>query len=172
MPRSTALTVHLNSNGLDQPPPSSRPAPSPSSPFRFLSKNPRTLAAAPPNGSSSFPPSPPQSPALPSRAAKMNVKGGGRIPVPPTGAGALAKVAVIGGAAVYAAMNSLYNVEGGHRGIVFNRIQGIKDKVRIPLLLPFLSLCCAPLLCTWMFDGWLRVNDLIIEVSIGGEMLI
>jgi prohibitin 2 len=59
----------------------------------------------------------------------MNVKGGGRIPVPPTGAGALAKVAVIGGAAVYAAMNSLYNVEGGHRGIVFNRIQGIKDKV-------------------------------------------
>ncbi|TVU39715.1 hypothetical protein EJB05_13152 [Eragrostis curvula] len=59
----------------------------------------------------------------------MNVKGGGRIPVPPAGAGALAKVAVIGGAAVYAAMNSLYNVEGGHRAIVFNRIQGIKDKV-------------------------------------------
>jgi prohibitin 2 len=26
-------------------------------------------------------------------------------------------------------MNSLYNVEGGHRAIVFNRIQGIKDKV-------------------------------------------
>ncbi|KAK3124790.1 hypothetical protein QOZ80_7BG0593050 [Eleusine coracana subsp. coracana] len=59
----------------------------------------------------------------------MNVKGGGRIPLPPAGAGALAKVAVIGGAAVYAAMNSLYNVEGGHRAIVFNRIQGIKDKV-------------------------------------------
>jgi prohibitin 2 len=59
----------------------------------------------------------------------MNVKGGGRIPVPPAGAGALAKVAVIGGAAVYAAMNSLYNVEGGHRAIVFNRIEGIKDKV-------------------------------------------
>lgn len=66
---------------------------------------------------------------LPSRAAKMNVKGGGRIPVPPAGAGALAKVAVIGGAAVYAVMNSLYNVEGGHRAIVFNRIQGIKDRV-------------------------------------------
>ncbi|WVZ62648.1 hypothetical protein U9M48_012368 [Paspalum notatum var. saurae] len=59
----------------------------------------------------------------------MNVKGGGRIPVPPPGAGALVKVAVLGGAAVYAAMNSLYNVEGGHRAIVFNRIQGIKDKV-------------------------------------------
>ncbi|XP_062187758.1 prohibitin-2, mitochondrial-like [Phragmites australis] len=59
----------------------------------------------------------------------MNVKGGGRIPVPPAGAGALAKVALLGGAAVYAAMNSLYNVEGGHRAIVFNRIEGIKDKV-------------------------------------------
>jgi hypothetical protein len=102
----------------------------------------------------------------------MNVKGGGRIPVPPAGAGALAKVAVIGGAAVYAVMNSLYNVEGGHRAIVFNRIQGIKDRVRTPLSLPFLSLYCAPLLCTWMLDGWRRVIDLIIEVSIGGEMLI
>ncbi|CAN6197457.1 unnamed protein product [Urochloa humidicola] len=59
----------------------------------------------------------------------MNVKGGGRIPTPPAGASALVKVAVFGGAAVYAAMNSLYNVEGGHRAIVFNRIQGIKDKV-------------------------------------------
>ncbi|CAN6165788.1 unnamed protein product [Urochloa humidicola] len=59
----------------------------------------------------------------------MNVKGGGRIPAPPAGASALVKVAVFGGAAVYAAMNSLYNVEGGHRAIVFNRIQGIKDKV-------------------------------------------
>lgn len=57
------------------------------------------------------------------------MKGGSRIPVPPPGASALVKVAVFGGAAVYAAMNSLYNVEGGHRAIVFNRIQGIKDKV-------------------------------------------
>jgi prohibitin 2 len=73
----------------------------------------------------------------------MNVKGGGRIPVPPAGAGALAKVALIGGAAVYTAMNSLYNVEGGHRAVVFNRIDGIKDKVRAPLPLP-----TAPLLCT------------------------
>ncbi|CAL5066116.1 unnamed protein product [Urochloa decumbens] len=59
----------------------------------------------------------------------MNVKSGGRIPTPPPGASALVKVAVFGGAAVYAAMNSLYNVEGGHRAIVFNRIQGIKNKV-------------------------------------------
>ncbi|KAL5196492.1 hypothetical protein ABZP36_000004 [Zizania latifolia] len=59
----------------------------------------------------------------------MNIKGGGRVPVPPAGAGTLAKLVVLGGTAVYAAVNSLYNVEGGHRAIVFNRIQGIKDKV-------------------------------------------
>jgi prohibitin 2 len=44
-------------------------------------------------------------------------------------AGALAKLAVIGGIGLYGAMNSLYNVEGGHRAIVFNRIVGVKDKV-------------------------------------------
>ncbi|KQK20202.1 prohibitin-2, mitochondrial [Brachypodium distachyon] len=59
----------------------------------------------------------------------MNVKGAARVPVPPAGAGALAKVLLLGGAAVYAATNSFYNVEGGHRAIVFNRIQGIKDRV-------------------------------------------
>ncbi|CAL9132534.1 unnamed protein product, partial [Musa acuminata var. zebrina] len=54
-----------------------------------------------------------------------------RVPnVPGSGAaGTLVKVALIGGTAVYVALNSLYNVEGGHRAIVFNRIQGIKDKV-------------------------------------------
>lgn len=41
----------------------------------------------------------------------------------------IVKVAVLGGVAVYAAANSLYNVEGGHRAIVFNRIEGIRDKV-------------------------------------------
>lgn len=41
----------------------------------------------------------------------------------------VAKIAVLGGALVYAATNSLYNVEGGHRAIVFNRIEGIRDKV-------------------------------------------
>lgn len=49
--------------------------------------------------------------------------------VPPKGATTMIKVALFGGAAVYAALNSLYNVDGGHRAIVFNRIQGIKDKV-------------------------------------------
>ncbi|MCO5569130.1 hypothetical protein L7F22_022838 [Adiantum nelumboides] len=39
------------------------------------------------------------------------------------------KVAVLGGVGLYAAANSLYNVEGGHRAIVFNRIEGIRDKV-------------------------------------------
>ncbi|RRT75927.1 hypothetical protein B296_00030756 [Ensete ventricosum] len=61
-------------------------------------------------------------------AAAMNfkkVKG----PSVPSAVGTLVKVALIGGTAVYAALNSLYNVDGGHRAIVFNRIVGIKDKV-------------------------------------------
>ncbi|CAM6046868.1 unnamed protein product [Sphagnum compactum] len=44
-------------------------------------------------------------------------------------AGTLARLAVIGGVGLYAAVNSLYNVEGGHRAIVFNRLVGVKDKV-------------------------------------------
>lgn len=35
-----------------------------------------------------------------------------------------------GGALVYAATHSLFNVEGGHRAIVFNRLVGIKEKVQ------------------------------------------
>ncbi|KAJ1415145.1 Prohibitin [Sesbania bispinosa] len=49
--------------------------------------------------------------------------------VPGSGISALLKVSIIGGLAVYGAANSLYNVEGGHRAIVFNRITGVKDKV-------------------------------------------
>lgn len=50
--------------------------------------------------------------------------------MPPGNAGArLAKVLIVGGAAVYGATHSLFNVEGGHRAIVFNRIAGIKEKV-------------------------------------------
>ncbi|XP_042495483.1 prohibitin-1, mitochondrial-like [Macadamia integrifolia] len=45
------------------------------------------------------------------------------------GASALLKVGVIGGFGVFAALNSLYTVEGGHRAIVFNRLVGVKDKV-------------------------------------------
>ena len=42
---------------------------------------------------------------------------------------AVARVAIFGGLAVYGATNSLFNVEGGHRAIVFNRALGIKDQV-------------------------------------------
>ncbi|PPS06786.1 hypothetical protein GOBAR_AA13849 [Gossypium barbadense] len=48
--------------------------------------------------------------------------GGGALP-------ALLKIGVIGGLGLYGVANSLYNVDGGHRAIVFNRILGIKDKV-------------------------------------------
>ncbi|CAL1392932.1 unnamed protein product [Linum trigynum] len=40
----------------------------------------------------------------------------------------LVKLGVAAGAVVYAAANCLYNVEGGHRAIVFNRITGIHNK--------------------------------------------
>ncbi|KAA8526335.1 hypothetical protein F0562_008462 [Nyssa sinensis] len=54
-----------------------------------------------------------------------------RVPKVPGGGAvsALLKLGVIGGLGVYGAANSLYNVEGGHRAIVFNRIVGVKDKV-------------------------------------------
>ncbi|KAF5734877.1 putative prohibitin [Tripterygium wilfordii] len=54
-----------------------------------------------------------------------------KIPKVPGGgaASALLKLGVIGGLGLYAAANSLYNVDGGHRAIVFNRLVGIKDKV-------------------------------------------
>jgi hypothetical protein len=51
----------------------------------------------------------------------------------PKGAGGLAArlatVAVGGGLMIYGAANSLFNVEGGHRAIVFNRLVGIKEQV-------------------------------------------
>ncbi|KMT14664.1 hypothetical protein BVRB_4g074320 [Beta vulgaris subsp. vulgaris] len=51
-----------------------------------------------------------------------NVPGGGA-------ASALIKVGVLGAIGLYGITNSLYNVEGGHRAIVFNRIYGVKDEV-------------------------------------------
>ncbi|PIA35104.1 hypothetical protein AQUCO_03600041v1 [Aquilegia coerulea] len=42
---------------------------------------------------------------------------------------ALLGLGVLGAAGLYGAFNSLYNVEGGHRAIVFNRIIGVKDRV-------------------------------------------
>jgi prohibitin 2 len=44
--------------------------------------------------------------------------------------GRLAQVAVVGGLGLYGASHSLFNVEGGHRAVVFNRLVGIKDTVR------------------------------------------
>ncbi|KAG9153892.1 hypothetical protein Leryth_005993 [Lithospermum erythrorhizon] len=38
---------------------------------------------------------------------------------------ALVKLGVVAGVGIYAVSNSLYNVEGGHRAIVFNRIIGV-----------------------------------------------
>eukprot|EP00884_Botryococcus_braunii_P022470 jgi/Botrbrau1/8907/Bobra.0148s0022.1 len=52
------------------------------------------------------------------------------IPVPPAQAASrLVRLALFGGATIYGALNSLFNVEGGHRAIVFNRLIGIKDTV-------------------------------------------
>ncbi|XP_057949863.1 prohibitin-1, mitochondrial-like [Malania oleifera] len=47
----------------------------------------------------------------------------------PKAAPALMKLGIVGGVGLYAAFNSLYNVEGGHRAVMFNRISGVKDKV-------------------------------------------
>lgn len=56
-------------------------------------------------------------------------KAAGRMPSG-NAVGGLARVLLLGGAAVYGVSNSLFNVEGGHRAIVFNRLTGIKDEVR------------------------------------------
>lgn len=55
-----------------------------------------------------------------------------KVPKMPGGgsASSLVKVGIIGGLGLYAAAKSLYNVEGGHRAIVFNRLVGIKDEVK------------------------------------------
>ncbi|XP_075488611.1 prohibitin-1, mitochondrial-like [Primulina tabacum] len=42
---------------------------------------------------------------------------------------AVIKLGVFAGLGIYGVANSLYNVEGGHRAIVFNRIVGVKDQV-------------------------------------------
>ncbi|KAJ6819934.1 prohibitin-1, mitochondrial-like [Iris pallida] len=61
----------------------------------------------------------------------MNFRNAGKVPKVPS-AGSVSKLMVlglIGGGGIYAARNCFYNVDGGHRAIVFNRIHGIKDKV-------------------------------------------
>ncbi|KAK9828924.1 hypothetical protein WJX72_002806 [[Myrmecia] bisecta] len=49
----------------------------------------------------------------------------------PQGSGAtrLVQFGLVGAAALYGVSNSLFNVEGGHRAIVFNRLVGVKDRV-------------------------------------------
>ena len=51
--------------------------------------------------------------------------------VPAQALNSLLKVAVAGGLGVYGVSNSIFNVEGGHRAIIFNRLVGIKDTVRV-----------------------------------------
>ena len=63
------------------------------------------------------------------------------------GVAQLARLAVLGGAAVWGLSNSLFNVEGGHRAIVFNRVMGIKEQVHSShsvstLKLPLLQTPC------------------------------
>ena len=56
-----------------------------------------------------------------------------KVPKVPGGgaASALLKVGIIGAIGLYGAANSLYNVEGGHRAIMFNRIVGVKEQVTV-----------------------------------------
>ncbi|KAM7500755.1 hypothetical protein LguiA_025169 [Lonicera macranthoides] len=63
-----------------------------------------------------------------------------KVPKVTKGVSALVVAGLIGGAGLYVSSNSLYNVEGGHRAIVFNRILGVKEKVYpegTHLLIPF-----------------------------------
>lgn len=56
--------------------------------------------------------------------------------ISPAAVGGLARLLIGGGLAVYGATNSLFNVEGGHRAIVFNRLVGIKDTVSLACAAP------------------------------------
>ncbi|KAL9282277.1 Prohibitin-7 [Arabidopsis thaliana] len=57
----------------------------------------------------------------------MNVKKVPNVPGSPA-LSALLKLGVIGGLGLYCIGSSMYNVDGGHRAIVFNRFTGIKDR--------------------------------------------
>ena len=60
--------------------------------------------------------------------------GGGRA------AGGLGGVLAAAGLGIYTLSNCLFNVEGGHRAIVFNRVVGIKENVSSSSLSLSLSL--------------------------------
>lgn len=69
----------------------------------------------------------------------MNMKNMKVPKVPGRGIATLLTVGVVGTLGIYGINNSLYNVEGGHRAIVFNRLVGIKDKVNTFLKLLYLG---------------------------------
>jgi len=50
------------------------------------------------------------------------------------------KYAALGSAGLYAVSNSIFNVEGGHRAIIFNRLAGVKETVCHPA-------ACVPACC-------------------------
>ncbi|KAK6927592.1 Band 7 domain [Dillenia turbinata] len=52
-----------------------------------------------------------------------------KVPQVGRAASLLLKLGIAGGIGAYGVSNSLYNVEGGYRAIVFNRLEGIKNKV-------------------------------------------
>ncbi|XP_024008620.1 LOW QUALITY PROTEIN: prohibitin-6, mitochondrial [Eutrema salsugineum] len=56
----------------------------------------------------------------------MNFK---NVNVPKGPRGGVIAAVLLGGLGLYGATHTFYNVEGGHRAIVFNRLVGIKDKV-------------------------------------------
>jgi hypothetical protein len=50
------------------------------------------------------------------------------------------KVAGLGGLGLYGLSHSIFNVEGGHRAIIFNRLAGVKETVCHPA-------ACVPACC-------------------------
>ena len=68
----------------------------------------------------------------------------------PAGSGALVKLALLGGAVWFTGAKTLYNVEGGHRAIVFNRLEGIKDKVSLSSRLSPISPPLLPIRGVWV----------------------
>ena len=72
--------------------------------------------------------------------------GGGRA------AGGLGGVLAAAGLGIYTLSNCLFNVEGGHRAIVFNRVVGIKENVSSSSLSLSLSLCLSLSLSLFSFS--------------------
>lgn len=62
------------------------------------------------------------------RAKQVQYSGGSRGGIPKAPMGAIVAVALLG-VGVYAAGNSLFNVEGGHRAIMYSRIGGIQPTI-------------------------------------------